>query len=695
MPTPADEIRFTTLTHGVEEKVKAGQSITIGRNDTARRIGRYLDTQKRFMAMNATTFILTATIAVLGGPIAAAVALAGSVVGLGLSTAWDRWSRSRSKGKYEKKKKAGLTLMTTETIQGTKSDGTPDPFESKKLNEGYSEVVDDVKNMLSKQGLTDVYNALANLDVDFLRLKKFISSPKIEGAWTQGTFGATRAGNQGPAGNVRLLHCNDAVELWETMKLVDNRFETLRETAAMIDEFIMYTALVTSQYEADERKLLKQAWQIIQRNHTSRNTVNCKGIYDTFNNAIKREGIQHYAGRHLGRTKDYAEWIYQMIPDYIKDAWPQSLQTDMALELLRRTNKDKFEKVKNDIVVKYIAEQKKAYLQAGYQITKDMSKEYLAAVVAIPDVPSSWGDAAVTAGSTVKGVGITVGSAFLTSFLNGTQSEAWQIKYAGADAEDLAEAATQTNAQGNQDTAKSLLDPVTFSKGFTAQHGMAIATAVVKVAVEVANAAWNEHKLATGKTLGLTGMRQQSVGERIGTLRTFAKQEIDDYISNLEEWEKAHTILEQASFPDKLYGAFLMHMKCVTAKYSNRTGQFFEEFVSIANEMSMTAENYTGLAEEAVKKFVATTNHSRTCRGNKYCYGPASDALKGWLNELGALDAGLAQDLSSIRIPAGWEKTPARSIEGDALELYRDGFISTLKSKDLRRRVWEAQYGDD
>lgn len=716
MPTTDDLKRFKVMTDGVEAAVAAGRAITISRNDRSRRFGRYLDTQKRFITMNAATFILTASIAVLGGPIAAAVALAGSVVGLALTTAWDRWSFNRSKGKYQKKKAAGLSNTETETLTVARPlPGAPTTFQAQKVNEAYSEVVADVKNMLAKQGLTDIYNALANLDIDFLRLKKFITSPKIEGPWVMGTFGATRnphvppgpplltrtlAGPLPPAriaGTVRLLGCTDAVELWEALKLIDNRFESVREVTAMIDEFIMYATMASSQYEADERRLLKEAWKTIEREHRARDgKVNCKSLFDTFNKAIKLEGLQEYTGRKFtSRTKDYCEWIYLSIPDFVKAEWSDGTRIDMGLEVLRRTDNAKFQKAKADIAFKYI-EAKQAELQrtSGGQIAKDMVKGYLSSVVAIPDLPGSWSDVAVIARDTTTGVGITVGSAYLTGILNGMQSDAWQIQFAGATQKGLDEAATKSVAEGNQDTAKSLLDPLTFSQGFTPGHAMLIASTVVKVAIEVANAAWNERKLATGNTLGLTGMRQQTIGERIGTLRTFAQKEIADYISNLEAWGEAHESLRTGAFPQKLPGAFLLHMKCVDAKYSNRTGQFFEELVAISNEMSVTAEKQVGLAEEAVKKFIAGTTHNRTCKGGRYCYGPATTSLKAWIRTLQRMDPGLQAAMDVNALGTKWDDTPACPIEGDTLDTYKQAFISTLP-KHVQQRAWELEYGED
>ncbi len=712
-----DEKRFKILIQGVEAAVDAGRPITISRNDTARRFGRYIDTQKRFITMNAATFILTASIAVLGGPIAAAVALAGSVVGLALTTAWDRWSVNRSKGKYQKKKDAGLSNMATETLDIARPlPGGPTSFQSKKLNEAYSEVVSDVKNVLAKQGLTDIYNALANLDSDFQRLKKFITSPKIEGPWVMGTFGATRnphvppgppiLARSGPsaavppprvAGTVRLVGCTDAVELWEALKLIDNRFQSVREVTAMIDEYVMYATLASSQYESDERTLLKAAWKTIEREHRARDgKVNCKSLFDAFNKSIKLEGLQEYTGRKFtSRTKDYCEWVYLSIPDFVKATWSDGTRIDMGLEVLRRTDNAKFQKAKADIAFKYI-EAKQAELQrtSGGQMAKDLVKGYLSSVVAIPDLPGSWSDVAVITRDTTTGVGITVGSAYLTGILNGMQSDAWQIQFAGATQKGLDEAATKSVAEGNQDTAKSLLDPLTFSQGFTPGHAMLIASTVVKVAIEVANAAWNERKLATGNTLGLTGMRQQTIAERIGTLRTFAQKEIADYVANLEEWGEAHETLQMGSFPQKLPGAFLRHMKCVDAKYSNRTGQFFEELVASANEMSVMAQSQVNLAEEAVKKFVATTNHRRTCKGSRYCYGPATVPVKAWIKTLQSWDPSLRHGIDINQLNPKWEETPACPIEGDTLETFKQNFISTLPGH-LKQRAWELEYGDD
>src|SRR5437879_13438544 len=113
MPLTADqEKRVNILFAEVENAVKEGRTALVGQHDTARRIGRFLDTQKRAIGMNLTTFVLTASIAILGGPIAAAVGLGAAIVGFGLSTAWERFSVWRAKGKdLEKKTKKNITVM--------------------------------------------------------------------------------------------------------------------------------------------------------------------------------------------------------------------------------------------------------------------------------------------------------------------------------------------------------------------------------------------------------------------------------------------------------------------------------------------------------------------------------------------------------------------------------------------------------
>ncbi len=667
-----EEMRAKVLFGEVETAVGAGKSILISKNDTTRRVGRYLNTQKRAIAMNLSTFLLTATIAVLGGPIAAAVALGGAVVSWGLGTLWDRMVVSRSRGKYLMKKKAGLEVMQTQQMQlagGSTAEVTG--FR----NADYTAVLGDVKKVLSKQGLTDVYNALANLDVDFLLLKRFIKDPSIDSGWTKGTFGPTRkpalaaaAATPAVAYTATVSSCNDAVELWENICRINYRYSTLAETHAMLDEFILFMVLTISQYDANERRDLKDAWNVITQTGGS----TAKGVLDSLNKAVNQEGIQHHAFRRLmGRERDYTTWVYGMIPDYVKDTWSEAFRLDMYLEVLRRTDKKEFEKQKGRIVAGLIEARNKSHRSgAVLKVGWDISKEYLAQVVSLPD-----GVDGESLGGAVKSNAITVGSTFLSTWLNSLQSEAWQTKFTAASAADPDSLASLSSLADARSVMKGMGDP--FSK-MGPNVIMGIATSVVKVAIEAANDKWNEYQLASGKTFDITsgGMRQQSMGERLGTLRTFAKAEIEAYIDLLETWNGAYLKLSGSCIPEQLPGAFLVHLKCSQEFHSNRTGQFFEELVSIANEMEAKARKHSMSAQDAVKSFVAggPGMHVR-CKGQRFCYGSLATACEDWLASKPGLVLDRTVEENIRRVFSG---LPVRCTAGDQLEYFKDQVARAL-----------------
>lgn len=681
--TENQQKRVNVLFAEVENCVKEGRTALVSQHDTLRRIGRHLDTQKRAIGMNLTTFVLTASIAILGGPITAAVGLGAAIVGYGLSSAWDRLSVWWSKGKYLEKKKKGLSVMDSEGA----------------MREEYSEVLEDVTNVLKKQGLTDVYNAFANMDVDFQHLSKFVSDPFITGQWALPSaaeghkFGPTRGlpDAAAPLPTITLRSCNDAVELWETVSRVHKRYGQVAETLAMFDEFIMHMSLAVSRYDATERHDLKQAWGMIASNRQPAE------IYDMFNKAIRNDAIQKYVGRHL-YTKEYSGWVWSIIPDYIKATWSEGFKLDMDLEMLRRNNKDAFDRAQASVVQAArtlapppvraarsaavassassasAASQREGMGSKGASFLKDAGKEYVGSVVGIPDSFS-----AEDIGGSLKGVGLTMGSNFLSTWLNSLQSEGWQYAHTAASATDAKTVASMASSDDAQDVALGFFDPLNpkkLSRGAAtsdaayqaqvASHIMGAVTAVVKVAIEAANAAWNQYKLETGKTLGFSGMRQQTFGERIGTLRTFAKGEIDAYVELLSDWDKAHARLSGSLDDRTVPGAFLMHLKASQAFYGNHTGQFFEELVFMANEMRTRLERSVNGGTESIKSWVGQEKHIHiaSCKGKTYCYASCVDIFWDWM-----LNQARFQNIpfeAEHQLHTKFDHVPARMLAGNA-----------------------------
>jgi hypothetical protein len=387
---------------------------------------------------------------------------------------------------------------------------------------------------------------------------------------------------------------------------------------------------------------------------------------------VNQEGIQHHAFRRLvGRERDYTTWIYGMIPDYVRDSWSDEFKLDMYLEVLRRTDKKEFDKQKGRIVAGLLeARAKSDRLGAVMKVGWDISKEYLAQVVTLPD-----GVDGESLGGAVKSNAITVGSTFLTAWLNSLQSEAWQTKFTAASAADPDSLASLSSLSDARNVMKGMGDP--FSK-MGPNVIMGIATSVVKVAIEAANDKWNEYQLATGRTFDITagGMRQQSIGERLGILRTFAKAEIDDYIDLLETWNGAYKKLSGSSITAELPGAFMVHLKCSQEFHSNRTGQFFEELVSIANEMEAKARKHSVSAQDAVKSFVAGGPglHAR-CKGQRFCYGSLATACEDWLASKPGL---VLDDEVKTKIRRDFSALPVRCTAGDQLEYFKELAVRAL-----------------
>jgi hypothetical protein len=700
--TPVDK-RTAILMGEVEECVKAGKKAFLARNDTARRIARYLDTQKRYIGLNLTVFVLTASIGVLGGPIAAAVALGGSILGWGLSTAWDRFQLSRHRGKYQTKR-LGLekALATSGMANSANSHDVVTKKEKMKLANGqeelvgghlnteYAGLVNDVRQVLQRQGLTDLFNAFANMESDFLNIHKFIPDTSFSTAWEQGgTFGPRRSFKG--MGSVNLRSCDQAVELWESIKRVEQRYAAVAETHAMFDEFIMYAALSVSRYDADERHLIRNTWSYLDRDR------NPAKLLDMMNKVVNSEGIRKHFGRRLGRELDYTAWIYALIPDWLKDSWSPGYAMTVRLEVLRRTNEAEFNKALQSIVKAVLAGQRASSVRIANPVergskvgkaagfTGEVIKDYVTSTIALPGEFSL-----EEVGGAIKDNAINIGGQFLSTYLQSLTSAQWQIAYAGATPDTLA---SLSNASDAQQTAMGTFNNFNAAGGF-AQLGMAIATSVARVALEAANAYWEERKLQTGETFGITtGFRQQEISERIGTLRNVAKREIEAYVDLIEDWGKANDALRAPTTDTNLASGFIRFLKSSAEYYRNRTGQLFEEAVFTANQMEEILRSTVDRAEGAIHDQVGRADHS-ACASGKFCYDSLAGRLLKWFNARRAYFS--PSFLATLPTAVSrFEEVPVRSLSGDQYwDLVSKIVAGTGASPDVQDMLLYGNFGD-
>jgi len=488
-------------------------------------------------------------------------------------------------------------------------------------NPAYEErMLDNVRYILKHQGLTDLFNAFANLHDDYDTLKRdgwiWIDERR------EGEISLRIA--TGP-GDIRLQrrisNCSEAIRLVENIYRIRYRYGQVADTGALLEEFCTFVTLMISRYDAHARQILRELWRMalgeenlaqIRGARSARDLLGlAREVLERLNRIVNAKGLQKHFGRRLfGRGKDYRGWICSILfgededniayntPGLTRD-FVRAMQYQAAL-----TDPSNARKIARKIV---------ETLGEGF---KQSIEEYAAAS---PKIKYS-GDKMLV-NSLAKGNTAELAEFVLTKGLD--VALGFLEEYA---------------KEGIIESSKGVALESAFGQFYKADAGIQAAVeAVLGTAAEMANQAWNEWKLKTRQTYGFGGgarggfgKRRQTFSERIGTLRTAAREEIDDYVDIIQDWADVYrriakmdesgdfTGVEEMS--NEVAGEMLLRYQHAARRYyGNRTGQTLEEVaVYAARPLRLISEQLLPQALQAIDSDIRSKHIRFNCE--PYCY---------------------------------------------------------------------------
>lgn len=568
--------RALLLLNDVAAIIGQGRRITIPPpHDRLQAFGRYLNNNKRHMAMTAGSLGVAATLAtpifVLAAVTKVVIFGGGAIIG-----GFQKWKKGQ---KYRQTKQQSQNLSKGEDLiwkRDSSGNLVYDPAYGEQL-------INDVKYLLERQGLTDIYNAFANLDGDFSRLNAFLPGTFPPKNWRndpeQDVLGPRyikdNSSSTDPYSETvlkeKIKSSDDAVELWETVCWLQYRYQQVAEAVDILQEFVEYIAAVISMYDVEARTRSQQLWNIITKN----GQANAAEVLTLLNRVVNERGVQTHFGRKLGRQKDYRAWAYSVLPDFIQKQ-ARGLQFVLAL-----TNAP--EKLRPSLEALARAKHK---TDIGHEMVTELS-------------------------------GFDLG--------NYRSGEEW------------GNFLMQTSVNATSGIIQDRLTGDFTSVGASALGSLnpgvqGVVEAATTVATEVANKAWEEYQLSTGQTRSLTNrsLHQQTIAERIGLLRNAAKGELEDYVGIMEDWKNAYDSMVTTGLlsRENAAEALLRFYKCENLYYRNRVGQMHQETMYTVIQLAGITEKVSVAAAKAIEIFLRDDEESYVGHTGTYYYGSLSKALR-------------------------------------------------------------------
>ncbi len=598
-------IRTKTLVHDINEVVDKGGTILISKHDRSKRVARYLDTHKRHMAIGAGSLI---TSAALTGPIGPAIQLSGKLVSFSVTSGVQAVKKWR-KAKKLKKFTAGGGEVTKSVSMERPGKGAITVLV---LNPDYMDLIEDVRYLLDHQQMTSLYNHFHNLERDFQRLSS---------RWVDFS---------GPLPQLRkgVTNCTDAVDLYESIRRVQFRYAQIREAADMLADFVQGAVMVISQCEAD-RELHKKLWETLTENYTADPTKVLRILSDVVN----RKGYRRHLGRRmpgrLRRAKNYGSWAYFNL---------------LPLRSILSGNDDRARVYDMRIFATAVQE------------GDDKFHEGMKSAFELATGSADWAFGGSIGAYTELAQGLIEGDVEGVTDKLAEMSRDYTtdlgVEYATFHAELAAGGHPKPVDPGG--AFKPGVDK--FTKG-VADWLPGLVEFAASTTANAANAAWNKRKLRTKRTLGLKGMREQTLGERISTLRSFARKEAADYIKNVQNGVKALQAAEQAGSPMAAAEALLAMGAAVKGYEDNKIGVLLTEVVLETERMVRGVE---AVRLDALKSIDQRIRNHRPgpCLVGNYCYGSLLEALEGTMGTRVGSREDVRRTLDAI---------PCCSIEADNL----------------------------
>jgi hypothetical protein len=599
MATPS--VRTQLLIGHVEKVVASGGSLKMTKYDRTKQLLRYLDENKRNIAIAAGS--ITAA-AIIGGPIGLAVAAGGKALifaGTSAVQGVRKWWKRRT---YTTEKESGNVVQ--------KRDSNGDLA----YNVNFKSLINDMRYLLQHQGLTDITNAFANTHEDYTRLTtKFLTAPVEPKPGEMYSYSASALQLRKP-----LADCDEAVSFWENISRVGYRFGEAKGAFDMLDEWVLWQASAVSVYDAHWVPRSRELWNLISKNGRASGDE----ILQFLNTVVNSQGVRKHAGRRLGRVVDYIPWIYGMLPDYAKDP-NTSMGKRLQWALAKHMKPDEFKNAQREIRLKLMAAsgkaaEKSAEPSKGWEVATDIGKD-----MAKDFAKDRLKDAAK---ETLKESGLTL----LNEMFAGDPET---LKKLGEMAQGFGTGIVKINFSSPE-----------FISGTIEM--------VVSACVEAANKAWNEWQLANGKTLGLSGMRMQTRSERVTLLKQMSKEAMEEYVSVVEEMAEAHELVEKASSREQAAEGLLRFQATQSQYYGNRIGEFFQLVVLDLNFFQVSAEAFIADGQKHIDNFLTKTHSDDCCKSSAYCYGSLKKATS----------IHMAKFSGKLQIPLAWHDVPVQAIEG-------------------------------
>ena len=575
-----------------------------------------LDQNKGKLAVTVATTVATGLITMGVGPV---IGLGGKIISWAAIQAFValRVYSKRKKIKSFKEQGGTSTKKIQETIRNYQT-GKEQTFDVVVKNESYGEqILDDVRYVIQNSDFTNIHDSFADMFRDFEKFRKYFSFPKITNETGSDADQYVISAQFNPGS---ITSCKDAVELWELVCRFAERKNKIRAIAVMLDEFFMYVEMALSEYSATSIPTAREAWAAFPRSgkKSPRQVVdemkaysdrvktgawfrdlfgigiNLKSFYGAIPLRVKEED---FGGRYGDRV--FMELLRRENPAefkrYAAELFVSILQKNSSKPRVAKVKGSKNEILLKEKWVKSVASQG---LEAGFAMLDAVFTGY---------VPVSLGNIAnleMPKLDEVVGAGLDIATGTLATF----------FEKAVVDGDALVDIA---------------VNPETFFSQFmSGTDGAAFGVdIVVNALADMAFNWWDRRKLEQNR---------QTAAKRLGTMKKFAKEEIEGYVDLIDGWGTSFKKASSSGGMEQL-PAVVECLRHESAMDSNMARQFFGELVLMFNKMDMLVDSvykqsavqinhYLHAHTHAVGDAMSGSFQTTFCKG--ICYNSASNGMK-------------------------------------------------------------------
>lgn len=615
MVNPISKQLFFDVASATKDGTK---KLTVNQSDTFYHVVDYLDRNKGKIVVNILVSGACCAITLGAGP---AIGLAGKVVSWAVIQAFVALRVKYNRYKIQQFKNAGGKSTKTENFVSNVTDasGKNKEFEVIVNDERYgAEILDRVRYVIQNSDFTNVHDAFSDMFRDFEKFRKYFTFPKITNADGLDENGQSNMviSAQFIPGSIKT--CGDAIELWELVCRFAARKNKIRAIAELLDEFVMYVEMELSKFTAESIKMARDAWTAF--------TVEGKRDPALVVQAMKDYSYRVKTGgwfRDLFSIGVNVKTFYGAIPMIVKnEEFGRSYGDRIFLELLRREEVSKFKEIAGQ------------YFDKAVGIGK-LQTDKLQQIMKHPKYRSQFKDKWM---KTAASKGIEVGFAMLDAVFTGYSPISLEalknMEMPNLDdfmkgVTDLATAWGATAIDTCVIKGEAFFTTDTFFGQFMsgtefASFGVDI---VVNTLADIAFDWWDRKKLANNA---------QTAAKRLGTMKKFAKDQIEDYVDLIESWSESYNkAMTSGGF--EMLPPVIECFRHEAAMDANMARHFFGELTIMFNKMDMLMDSVYRQSAVEINSYInghaarapgATTGALNTtiCKG--YCYNCAENGMK-------------------------------------------------------------------